>query len=361
MKNGIIYLVSFICFSAQSIFAEPHTLGLSAPLSGDGAGWGNDVKNVLLFANEKIADGEYSFIFEDDLCNPKNALSVARKLTSINKIKEVFVVCGQATISSAKTYNESNVTVMSPLATPSRISKLGVFRTSLSDKFAAEKLAKFISSKHERIYAFTELNDYSVSFLNDFKESANSLNLKVSNQEYLPQQQDFRTQLVRLKKDGAKALFLNTQTEGALANLVKQLHEIDYSPDLYGAYLPGSAGFMKIAGQFAEGLTFVDYPGAIELLTKEGQSLYKEFLNRFGPIHGWSFAFPATYEAFRSIHLGIQSNKPIKEFLKTTTFNGIFGKYTFDDNGDIVGPHHVLRVIQNGKAVLLNNLDSKNR
>ena len=69
--------------------AEPHsekrplqklTLAVSAPLSGGGSAWGNDVKNVLLFANEKLAGGRYHFVFEDDRCDPKIALSVQRRV-----------------------------------------------------------------------------------------------------------------------------------------------------------------------------------------------------------------------------------------------------------------------------------------
>lgn len=346
----LILLVNLFLLSILPVSAEPHRLGLSAPLSGGGAGWGNDVKNVLIFANEKLAGGKYSFVFEDDRCDPKTSLSVARKLSSVDRIKEVFIVCGQATLATAKIYRDSGVVVMAPLATPSRISELGIFRTGLNDALAAGKLARYIADHHRSISVLTEENDYPVSFLNDFMHSSKELNLTVSNENYLPQQQDFRPQLLRLKAKKVTALFLNTQTEEALTTLVRQLKELAFSPKLYGAYLPGSARFLQIGGKLADGMVFVDFPGASDLLNTRGKELYAEYVSRFGPLQGWSFAFPATFEAFRAVHLAIESGEAPEQYLHKTSFDGLFGSYSFDKRGDLVGPQHVLRIIRDGKS-----------
>lgn len=348
-----IFLLLILLFQTLFAMAESSKLGLSAPLSGGGAAWGNDVMNVLIFANEKLADGKYSFVFEDDRCDPKTSLSVARKLTSVDHVKAAFIVCGQATLAATKAYREEGVVVMATLATPSGISGLGAYRTSLNDAFATRKLAEEIAVHHKAVVVLTEENDYPVSFLKDFLQSARKLGVKVDNENYLPQQQDFRAQLLRMKKQNVQAVFLNTQTEETLANLLKQMKELSFSPSLYGAYLPGSEHFLKIGGKLAEGMRFVDFPGAEELLTPEGKVLYAEYVSRFGPIQGWSFAFPATFEAFRAIHLAITSGSPIEEYLRETEFEGIIGEYSFDDQGDIIGPQHVIRLIKNAKSIPL--------
>jgi len=145
-KSTSLCLAIMTLLFAGIVCAETRRIGVSAPLSGPGARWGNDLKNVLMFANDKLADGKYSFVFEDDRCDPKTSISVARKLITLDHAKEVFVMCGQTTIATAKVYRDANVTVMATLATPSRISELGVFRTGLSDSFAADKLASYILS-----------------------------------------------------------------------------------------------------------------------------------------------------------------------------------------------------------------------
>lgn len=221
----------------------------------------------------------------------------------------------------------------------------------MSDDVAAEMLARTIALRFQTVAVLTEDNDYPVSFLQDFQKSADRLGLAVSNQNYLPEQQDFRSQLARMKQANVSALFLNTQTEQALTNILRQLRELHFAPALYGAYLPGSSGFLRIGAELAEGMVFVDFPGVDELLTEEGRRLYKEYQERYGPIQGWSFTFPAAFEAFRAVHLAISSGQPVKEYLTSHAFSGIMGAYSFDASGDIVGPKHVMRSINGGRSV----------
>ena len=354
-----VLLIIVLVFFVSTATAEKYRLGLSAPLSGGGAAWGNDVKNVLQFANEKLADGKYSLVFEDDRCDPKTSLSVARKLTSVDKVKATFIVCGQATLAATKAYRDKGVTVIATLATPSRISDLGAFRTSLNDAFAAQMLAEYVVKFDKNVTVLTEENDYPISFLEDFLRSAKKLNLKVDEESYLAKQQDFRSLLLRFKKKKVTALFLNTQTEEALSTLLKQLKEIEFAPRLYGAYLPGSEHFLEIGGELAEGMVFIDFPGAEDMLTAEGQELYKEYLARFGPLQGWSYAFPATFEAFRVVQLGIEHSLPLESFLRVTKFDGLIGSYSFNEKGDIIGPKHVLRIVRDGRSKLLNEAANK--
>lgn len=345
-------LVIFLSL-ASAATAQPRQLGFSGPLSGPGAPWGTDVKNVLQFANEKLGQGRYSFIFEDDQCDLKTAITVSEKLSKVDKVKEVFVVCGQAVLVSAANYKRSNVVVMAPLATPSKISSLEVFRTSLSDALASRKLAEFIRTRGESVMVLTEQNEYPVSFKDDFLRSAKEIGLSASNEDFEPNLHDFRAILSRLKSKNISSLFLNTQTEGVLLSAVRQLKELGMSPQIYGAYLPGSAAFLKSAGPVADGIIFVDFPSGTELLTPEGKKLYEEYVSRYGAPQSWSFAFPAAFEAFRSIQQAIESGEGVDSYLHNKTFKGVFGKYSFNERGDIVGLQHVMREVRHGEVSLL--------
>lgn len=347
-----------ILVSTPSV-AFSDTLGVSAPLSGGGAGWGNDFKNVLTFASDKLAPGRYKLVFEDDRCESKSALSVARKFSSFNRVKGVFIFCGQVAMVTAPVYRGSGVAVMASLATPSRISQLGIFRTGLSDVFAARKLAKYIVSNHKTISIVTEEDDYTIAFQDDFLAAAKELSLKTETKTHLPKETNFRPLLLRLKAEHAEAIFLNTQSEQSLTALVKQLDELQFYPRLYGAYLPGSVGFLKLGGRFAEGLVLVDFPAAEELLTSEGKELFAEYISRFGTLQGWSFTFPAAFEGFRAIHLALASGGEVGQYLHQTQFNGVFGPYSFDKNGDVVGLKHVLRIIRNGATEPLAEVEWK--
>ena len=357
--TGILRPLFLFLFFIQCVFPDttfgidPTRIGVSAPLTGPAAAWGNDLRNVLAYANETLAHGKFSFVFEDDQCDPKLAVTVAKKLSAIDKVQAVFTVCGAVTLVVGPMYQQAHITVMAPLATPSRISGLGeyIFRTGLSDRFAAEKLGDYLASKHKKIGILTEQNEYSVGFFKDLSSHVNKLGLTVVPEEFQSVDQDFKGQLLRLKSQGIDGLVVNTNVERPFASILKQMKQLKIELPIYGAYLPGSEAFLSLAGPLAEGIVFVDFPSANELLNSDGQKLYQEFIKRYGPLQSWSYAFPATFEAFRSMQQAIDSGQPLKDYLRTSKFAGVFGSYSFNEQGDIVGPVHSLRRINDGKNI----------
>jgi branched-chain amino acid transport system substrate-binding protein len=221
--TGIIALLLAGVVSSQEI-----RLGLSAPLSGGGAAWGEDVRNILIFANAKIAGGKYRLIFEDDHCDSKHALTAAHKFAAVDHVAGAFIVCGQSTLATAEVYKKNKIPLIATLATPSRISTLGILRTSLNDALAAKLLARQVAGSFREVFVLTEENDYSVSFAADFNSAAKEIGIGTSGENYLSEQQDFKPLLLRLKGKKVAAVFLNTQTEETLVNILRQLREISY-------------------------------------------------------------------------------------------------------------------------------------
>lgn len=354
MRFILVFFVSFISFGASWAGAEPvTTLGLSACLTGPGAAWGSDVKNVLKFANQKLAGGRYKFIVEDDKCDPKTAATIAEKFSVIDKLKYVFTVCAAATFAEAPRYAQNGVLVMAPLVTPSRISGIGIFRTGLSDAMAAQRLAEYAFQRYKQVAILTEQNEYSVGFLKDFVKSAVELGVKTDNEDFELTSQDVRAQLLRLKAKAPQALFINTNSERPFATILKQVKQLQMKLPILAAYMPGSTTLLELAGDLANGIVFVDFPSSEDLLSPEGQKLYTEYLQEYGPLQSWTYSFPATFESFRAVHMAISSGQPPKEYLEQTVFNGIIGSYRFNKLGDLVGPRHVLRVIRNGQSTPL--------
>ncbi len=100
--------------------------------------------------------------------------------------------------------------------------------------------------------------------------------------------------------------------------------------------IPGTSEFLKLVGENSEGIIFVDFPFADQLLNKDGEKLYQEFVEKFGPMQGWDYSFPAVFESFRALSSAIESGKPIKEYLYQEKFKGIFGDYSFDKNKTVI-------------------------
>ena len=357
MKRHLLLIIAFtLQLFPNTVQADSDMkIGVSAPLTGPAAAWGIDLKNVLIFANEKLAQSSYRFIFEDDKCSPKEAVSIAQKFTRVDKVQASFIVCGATTIASAPVYDRAGVVLMAPIATPTSISQAGdyIFRPGLSDAFATRKLAEHISKGHKKVGVLTEQNDYSVSFLKDFEKEARIWGLETLNEDFQSSDTDFKTQILRLKSKDIDALFINSNTERLYSIVLKQVRSLKIELPIFGAYLPGTSAFISLAGADANGIQFVDFPLAEQLISAEGRKLYEEYIERFGKPKSWDYAFPAVFEAFRALHTALQSGGSPKDFLYRTKFQGIFGPYSFDSNGDLVGLSHAMKVILDGKSTTL--------
>ena len=65
-----VFWVSIALLSTPAVLADTPKMkvGIIAPLSGNVAAWGNDVRKSALFALNEIAPARFEFIFEDDRC-----------------------------------------------------------------------------------------------------------------------------------------------------------------------------------------------------------------------------------------------------------------------------------------------------
>lgn len=110
-------------------------IGVSVPLTGAGAAYGADIRNALVFANRRIAGSAYDLVIEDDQCSNKEAVSGARKLTTIDKVRYMLGFgCSGTVIASAPIYENAGVaTIASGTGAPA-ISDAGdyIFRTKPS-------------------------------------------------------------------------------------------------------------------------------------------------------------------------------------------------------------------------------------
>lgn len=335
--------------------ASSITIGAPLPLSGGAATWGQDIRDTIIFANDKLASGGYRLVFEDDQCDSKHAVSAAQKLISINKITHAIgFACTAATLPVASLYRRKGIVMMVTAASAEAVSKLApfAFRSIPDDKEASTVLFRHISQKGVKKLGILSLqNDYCFGFRDNVKQLAAKSGIEIVTEDYTPDTVDYRSLLSRLRKQKVEALFINSGFEGDFAQIVEQLAELRWKVAKYGAYYPGMPSVLKRTGAALEGTVYVDFPSLEEVATDEGKALYQEYLGRFGPIRAVPILFATTFEGFRALHEAIRSGDDIKEYLGSRTFSGLFGSYSFNNQGNIVGLTHVLRTIQNGVPI----------
>ena len=346
-------LISLLTYPAN-LRADNTTLkiGVSIPLSGESAIYGEDIRDFLNFANKNLAGSKYQLIFEDDKCNAKDATSAAQKLITVDKVKYAMgYACSSTIISTAQFYERAKIPVMVVYASSPRIRDLGeyIFRTYPSDALTGQLLASSIRDKYSLIGILSEETDYAQDLKGELLKQLSGSKVQVVEENFLPNAADFRTQLLKLKSKNPEALFVDPQAEGTFANIMQQLAVVNWAPQIYGAYWPGSPSVQKLVGDKLNGTIYVDTPALTDILNSNGEAVLKSYKSAGGKIRTTEATFATSYEAFRALHQAIESKEDVKDYLLKTKWEGIFGPWHFDEKGEIAGITLMLKKINNGK------------
>lgn len=344
--------------------AEPIKVGFIAPLTGDVASYGQSEKNVTILAVEEInqaggIDGRpLEVIYEDGKCSGKDAATAARKLIDIDKVKIILGgACSGETLAVAPIAEQEKVILFSAFSSSPDVTKAGdyVFRNSPSDNDAGKADAKVIIKTHKRVGILSENTDYAQGVRRVFKEEFPKVGGQVVADElHAPDAKDFRTQLLKIKEAGPEALFLNPQSGLAGGLAVKQARELGIAMPIYSHTVFSGKDALTAAGAAAEGVVFVDYPALTA--TSRGSSLLKKYKDRFGSGPESEYEIGSRYdsayilaEAIKKVGLDTEKIKTHLYGLKA--YDGVLGKYGFDENGDVIGIEWTVKVVKEGKPV----------
>lgn len=362
--GGARRIILFCCCAGSLIFAsslspaaraEKRTrIGVSLPLSGPASTYGQDIKNVLLFAREKAGAEKYEFIIEDDKCSGKEAVNIAHKFISIEHARYVLgLPCSGALLAAAPLYERAETIVISALAASPEVSEAGdyIFRTRPNDADAARLLFAYLSQRHRRIAVLSEQTDYALGVTGALVSAAGGSAIELIQEQFLSEQGDFRAQLSRLRVKKPDGVVVAAQTEESTAQVVKQIRQLRWPVKLYAFVFPASPVFRSLTGQAAEGIVYTTLPSPAEFKDPYAAKLYAEFEAKYGEPNSMDFVFINAWESFQALHLSVQSGDNVKEHLYSASFPGLIGPYSFDRKGDIQGWRHVLRMLVNGKPI----------
>lgn len=363
MKSLNLFLALFtcVCVSLNDAWGEVRIkIGVSLPLSGGAASEGEDLRKILQFANRTLADDRYELIFEDDRCNNKDAVSVAQKLASIEKVPYVLgYACSGSIQSAAPIFEKAGIVTIGLATGAPEISSAGefIFRTIPSLEVAGEELASHVAKRFKKIGVLSEETAYCKGLADAFERHGKERGLAISKMSYLPETGDFRTLLLKLKSEGNEAVFLNPQDEKGMITLYRQFLDLGWNVPVYAAYYPGFAEFLKTFGTKADGVVFADLPFIDSGLSSKGKELYESYVRENGKPQSSEFYFVTGFSAFTALHEAISKGDSVQKYLYSHTFSSVFGDFSFDKNGDVKGEKltFVLKEIKSGRSAALDN------
>lgn len=251
----LVLIVVALCPTAPAL-ADSIKIGISLPLSGEGATYGMDYRKIYTFANEKLANNAYHLVFEDDRCSGKDASAAAQKLISVDKVTHVLgVACDTAFSSASSIYERAGITVISTSA--NYMVGTHLFHTNLGASSFAQPLYDYVLPRHKTVGLIYEDTVFASNFADSFIALNKDKSLSFIKENFVSNEVSVRPQLLRIKQSNAEAIIVVPQTEDSLYRVVKLLHEMNWSKPIYSTFFPASKSFLEQAGPLSEGIVFL--------------------------------------------------------------------------------------------------------
>ncbi len=363
MKLLFAYASIFFAIGNSYLFAEERIrVGVSVPITGGATPYGTDILNGIQFANRILFKDKYDLVIENDECSAKDALNVARKLISLDRVNYVLGFgCSSAVLSAAPLYEKNKVVAIAAGTTAPEISNAGkyIFRTMPSSDSGASLLYDWIVSRHKKLGVISEQTDYAQGVLQGLlKAQKTNRSTEIIESNYLPSEIDFRSILLQLKGKDVDGIMLNPQSEEKLIIMVRQLHELGLKLPVYGFIYPSSPTFLSSVGNLAHGIIFADTPSPLDIKNHNFNSIINQFRRDYGEVKSSEFYVLTSILSFQALDQAINSGADVQEHLSKNSFSGINGEFSFDENGDLKGFGFILKTIRYGKVEQLNHLSS---
>jgi branched-chain amino acid transport system substrate-binding protein len=359
----ILIVLITIAFGLKPKDTSAIRLGFVAPLSGDGASYGETEKNATDIAVSEInsAGGingrKIEIIYEDGKCTGKDATTAIQKLINVDKVNIILGgTCSSETLAIAPIAEKNKILLFSAFSSSPFITNSGdyIFRNAPSDDYVAKFDANTISTKYTNVAIISENTDYSQSARKIMEDIFSQKGTKVVADEiYNSGTKDFRTILTKIKSINPEVIFLNPASDTRAGGImVKQARELGVKTPIHGNVNVVTEDSISIGGKYMNGVISTDGTG----LAQKGLDLLTKYKNTYKVPPTVEYEMGSAYDRVYIIKQAIEkvgtNTAKIKDYLYgIQDFTGAIGTYHFDQNGDVVGIGAINVVIQDGKKV----------
>jgi len=364
---SLVLLVTAGCTSQSEPGGAPEDaageikIGVVATLSGDGADYGVSIKRGLETARDRIngAGGingrKISLVIEDSHGDKNEAINAVQKLINRDRVLAIIGPTNSGEMFAAgPVADKAGVVIMGTSNTARGIGEIGpyVFRNSLPE----DNIIPITVRKSKEKLGFNRVallyssnNDWAVSSAKTFEEALREQGVAiVETQTFADGDTNFQAQLTRVAAAKPEALAVSALYKEAALLLIQARQQ--------GINLPvmGGNGFndpelIKIAGEAAEG-ALVGSPWfagrddpAAQVFVAEYQKRYNAVPNQFAAQAYDALGIMA--EALKAEGAAGDRAKFRDALAAVKNYQGVTGKFSFDQNGDPLMDAMVLQVV----------------
>lgn len=339
-------------------------IGYAGPTTGTIAHIGKDsewgVRLAIDEANQQnvIVKGErvrFEVDAQDDMADPKTAVTVAQKLIDDHVVGVVGHVNSGATLAASKVYATAGIPQISPSSTNPLFTRQGLktaFRTIGDDRDVADTLAAYVVEKLQakRVVVVDDRTAYGQTFGDAVVERLTKRGVTPVGREYVTDHTvDFRGVLTGLKARQPQVL-IYAGVDAQAGPMRKQMVSLGMKDVTFAGCTIETDRFIQLAGyDAAEGSISSESGYPLGKLPK-GDEFMKRFAKYGKPVLFSPYAYDATRAIIEAIQLA-NSTAPadVTVALHKVRFDGITGEISFDDKGDLRTSHVSLFKADGGK------------
>jgi branched-chain amino acid transport system substrate-binding protein len=335
----------------------PVRIGLSAPLTGEAASFGEGtVAGAELAAKEINEAGgingrKIQLVYEDDKCTSES-VNAFHKLLAEGVDVIIGPVCSSAAGPALPIAQEAKTPVIITTASAPKLVQTGdyIFRIYPSDAFQGKFQAEYVYNtlgKKKVAFIYTQ-NDWGQGlhdvFVVRFKELGGTV---VLDEGIGPAQSDLRTTVAKVQQAQPEAIVADLFPVSEVAFL-KQAREAKISVPILGGDAEDADEVVK-SGQ-AEGLRYtvvkVNLPE--ELKAKAEAASGKKT----------QLPTPFAYDAIKlyaatANKIGTTDKQKIRDALATADYQGVSNHIQFDENRDLKSAQYDVKVVKNNEATVM--------
>lgn len=353
------------CYKSEPA-GESSTIRIAAiaPTTGSQAETGQDLINGIKMAvDERNAKGgllgkKVELVVFDDAADPKEAVSVAHKITSDPSIVGVVGHMNSGTTKPATPiYNQAGLPVVMPVPTNPEITKQGfnnLFRIPPTDLDQGTDVAKYALNQlgKKRFAIIHDSTAYGQPLAEVVRKTVQDAGGQVVSFDGITEgDKDFRAVLTKIKGANPDVLFFGgIYNEGGL--IAKQAKDLGLDVPFLAADGTYSDKFVQLAGPAAEGavMSFIA-PDA------KSNDNTRTFADKFRQQYGGIKAFaPLGYDAANVLMAGIErAGKPDKAAIIAVlhdpnfSYAGVTGESRFEADGNNSRRSVYFFIVKNGK------------
>ncbi len=337
---------------AGPAMAQDITIGLAAPMTGQYASFGSQLKNG---AEQAVADinaaggvlgKKLRLEIGDDGCDPKQARSVGEKFAGMRVAAVFGHYCSSSSIPASDAYLDGGILQITPASTNPLFTDRGMwntFRTCGRDDQQGTIAGNYIAKtyKDKNIAILQDKSTYGKGLADEMKKALNKAGVKEKMYEgYTQGDKDFNALVSKMKANAIDVVYVGGyHTEAGL--ILRQMRAQGMTSQMISGDAMATNEFWSITGPAGEGMMFTF--GADPRQRPTAAAIVKEFKDKGVDPEGYTLYTYAAVQIWAAAANEAKTidGKKVAQTMRSGKWDTVLGPISYDAKGDITTVDYV--------------------